>query len=541
MRCIHEVGVVCARQTTCPAVALEQPLVDAVPPTAMPLGQSVLEVRAHRTHAAMSNGAVQHLIQGSESSPLEAGTAAVVLHTFCRFRDAFVKWNATAHRISALCNTADTSETNWQTTREINTRKECQRWRWFLGNESEKVVRHSATDHELAATGGTTIETSYAGEDVTALADALAQLPSSSSHPHSDAHEALLTVLLRTTRGAGHQTLVDELDVADVAGRAAAIVSQDAMSAKAAVEDYRRWHSREVTQVEQDVMKAAYLGDVAAVVVKQPHWGCQRVEYPLVRVAVVGEFHQGSWYNRVQRFIDSMCTYCRSTPFLVRLQPFLQRAAGIQTSEADGELFRRARSYRESLEWSPDVVIINLGAMDAKLGGVDVNGVSKELTVLLSAYSELASRPEIFVILPHQIFDIETEPGRRHPRTKRFFIGPVARRLYDVVVPGVVDAVRRWQRDEEERIQKVRLVDFHRVHLRWLRRMVHLANATGGAAFVPLRDEVRHDPLELFPIEAPAAQQTLLRLIPDGVTFDKSTNKLLGAVMFRALLQRTHK
>ncbi|CUG06443.1 Hypothetical protein, putative [Bodo saltans] len=549
MRCVHETGVMCARQTICPAKALEHPLPVV---NVTPGGLSLLEVRAHRTQGTQSSGgSVHHLVRGDEFEPLDEGTtSALVMHTFCRFRDAFIKWNATAHRMSALCKAADDVDVNptWQTAGEVSLKRECQRWVWFLGNETQKVVHHSATNNELAAAGGSTLDVTYAGEDVTALAHALAQIPSTPTQPQSDAREALLTVLLRTTRGAGHQTLVDELNVADVAMRAAAMVSEDAKGAKEAAVQYGRWHERGIINHEdQAALKVGHLGEVAIMAVRQPDWGCHKAEYPLVRVAVVGETIQGSWYHRVQRFVDSMCTYCRNTPFLVKLQPFLQSAASIQTGEGESEQFRRSRSYRESLQWSPDIVVFNLGLMDAKLGGVDIESISVELWKMISAYKDLPSRPEVMVVLPHQAFDVETEAGRRHTRTKRLLVGPVARRLYDVVIPGIVGGARRGLReDTNEGIgHKVTLVDFHQIHLRWLRRMVHLAaspNASDASAlgtFVPGRDDsAEEDALASFPVDAPAAQQILRRHLPDGVTSDKITQKLLGAVMFRALLQR---
>lgn len=543
-RCINQIGAVCARSASCPPIAIDRPppSSDISPRQPPKSSSSLLELRAQRCAAAASHtpDAVVHVEAGQEQDPYD-GHAMMVKHKFCRFRDAFIAWNATAHMMTTMCNEQISPLWQADTAGASSLGVACRTWTSFLQKELDKVRNRSATDGELSQAGGSSLQQSFAPEDVTALAHSLAHLPSASASVDAD-REALLTALLRTTRGHGHRSLMGELDLADLARRAETLLRDEASALK------ERQKQRRISGAGP-VPVESHLGEAATAVLEAPTWGCQGQEYPVVRIAVIGEPIQGGWFDRVQRLLDTMCTYCRGTRYVAKLQAFLHPSASIATNEGSCEPFQFTAKYSSSLEWSPDIVVVALGLMDAKLGGSTFNRaqIAKEIERMTRVYLELPSKPEVIVVVPHQIFDVETDGHRRKPRVLSMRDGPAARRLRRDVVPGIVEGAQRAAQHikaEEGGASRVRLLDFYKMHLRWLRRAIHEGSPSARDETGPSETEEEvplppgGDPLEAIPFDMPHAQHTLKRLQPDGTVLDKNSQKLQRMAVFQALVQR---
>jgi len=63
-------------------------------------------------------------------------------------------------------------------------------------------------------------------------------------------------------------------------------------------------------------------------------------------------------------------------------------------------------AYQEALDFQPDIVIIMLGTNDAQINLKDNNAtLTSDYVKLISAFKELPSKPEIYVVMPPPIID----------------------------------------------------------------------------------------------------------------------------------------
>ena len=88
----------------------------------------------------------------------------------------------------------------------------------------------------------------------------------------------------------------------------------------------------------------------------------------------------------------------------------------------------RKRVYRESLDWSPDVVLIMLGTNDTKVRNWDPAIFRRDYSRLVESYQELLCKPRVILIAPIRIFlRLNIPIMGLHPKTMEEGVRPIIR------------------------------------------------------------------------------------------------------------------
>ena len=82
--------------------------------------------------------------------------------------------------------------------------------------------------------------------------------------------------------------------------------------------------------------------------------------------------------------------------------------SGTTASDCGDSPYRRERVYRESLAFSPNIVILMLGTNDTKpQNWRGAAAYANDLKEMIAAYRALPSRPDIFLITPPPVWDLD--------------------------------------------------------------------------------------------------------------------------------------
>ncbi|MDE7086993.1 MAG: xylanase, partial [Clostridia bacterium] len=68
--------------------------------------------------------------------------------------------------------------------------------------------------------------------------------------------------------------------------------------------------------------------------------------------------------------------------------------------------FVNEKTYRQSLEFNPDIVVFLLGSNDSKENNWDKEKFINDYTEIIDSYLSLASSPKLYVLIPPPMFDV---------------------------------------------------------------------------------------------------------------------------------------